>query len=676
MDIILPKPKKRPQKWLLFFGLGCWLASILAVGWFLWNWRNPQWPPDSRVAIGLFGTLALLGFFVLLVSLKRLIFGPDRFGAMVGLFLGLVPILLWPVAYIEMTWNAETGHDLPAMIQAPLTNASANVAEIEAMYRYPRRSKGEYLTLIDQGQPDDPQPILDEMDELIALQCEILEANLERVVYWVRGPLLGSSNRHLSGWAIGDGMASNDQPVSENDKRVISISTLNLLRSANSAPPALLVRGWGNYWGYDQEELRQRLSAGWSNLASKSVWNAVVSSNASEVAINDIDILSGPIVEYLLLQGDGAQFFQLVNATSPTEFQHVYQEAYGLSWSDTFEPFQAWLVSQNPLPADSNRLVSQPEPTPIVATINRLQQYSPAPNLTEGQWQSHLQEIASAHERHQAALSPGYRLTKTLASKTTVENSSETLPVAVANRPLLKQTEVTKTLVTDEESLYSYSSLADSIAYGVTEDFAFEATRSAAELARRGKKVREPLAIQALQDKVKTSLRQLGLLADPLYQIDQFAQQEPALESVTEQNQLLRITQVLRSPAIATENRVEFTIALEQDCLLSNLLLLDGSTPIREIAFANELQEDQWRLRQLENFEYRNGQRLSRSVANLEELSPTQRRSFRDELKSINVSVESLNQPMPTWMSQLRVAMLGWCITALVLAFGFALMRL
>ncbi len=613
--------------------------------------------PDQRWVIGFFGAMFLLGLGILVLSIKRILFGPDRFGAWTGLLVGLAPLFVWPYLFSEVYWRATVRQNLPNQwIVGPLAAVASNVADAEVHYRYPRRVKGERVTLIDRGEPEDAETLLASMDRHIESMCKELKAELELPVYWVRGKLLETNGQSFAGWAICE-----DQPVGTQltyvDRHEVAHATIGLLSEPTSLPPSLLVEGWAEYQSRDRADSRRRLL---DAIAQGSVpkLDEMIHPRWYGRSVEHTYIVGAPYVEFLIQKHGGAKFLQLYRNTSQASFPNDFLRVFETDWASEPSEFYTWLKEKHPeVPIEGKRSEDYVE-----TTRQRLSSIRLGGTVDKEEWNDLIQSAAPFFEaRSQLAPSSlDLRTTKAIVDSET-ESTNE----------VKRLSESTRLVFGDQQAWLSKSARAKSEAKAVAPGFAFEAIRQSGSLDRRGKVVESEADRKQLRETIAKELRDIQLTGDLIAALDQLNPNDGSMEVVSLTN--LGDFIVLEVATSKTQ-KASFRIDRRKDLLIveSDILYRDGGSS--SLKYGYELGDSIWTPRDIEGTLLEgDGTGIVMDTVFLK-MDPFQERSFIDELRAITLKEDEV--AIPLWLSMVRWIGIGWTSLACLMMALFGLLRL
>lgn len=654
------------------------MGSVLC---FVWLWRTYQWPPDYRWGVGTFGALALFGLLVAVFSIKRICLGPDRFGAWAGFLLGMLPLIFWPWWVSDLYWKATTRQSLPrGWTVDPVAAVGATLADAEAHYRYPRRIAGRKVTMIDGGQPSNPNPLVDAMDSHIESMCDLLKTKLDRAVYWVRGPLLGSTGQSLAGWAICDDPGEPYLPLRPIDLHEVAHATLSLLCEPDSDPPTILTEGWAEFQSQDRVEMRRKLLRTWDSPGEMPAWNRWIKPEWYGKSDGLVYVVGGPLVEFLLEAHGPKKFLQLYIQSRRAHFETTFEQIYGFPWGDLESTFHQWLVAREP-----NWKSHVPNANPKRASP--FEQVRAGPGIDPDRWSEIRDTLGSAVGAPGEATPEGAWMIQTVPG---AGNDGE----SKSSRKMVRSS-ITKAIVQEKELWFSENEgdHANRVVVVVPE-FAFEASRVDPLTPRRGCLVESPRKRRELRDRVLESLLHSLYLSNPSNvlrvstsgPIDVVQMHEDSegfdlvFQTQSQHGDPLRIRMKLSRDKGWNLEELEFfrrsvsdgLARSTEDSATSPSEPMSGWKAYRIERFRYEATDGGWKLVERVGSSPTGTTVETRSIASMDE---SQQRSFKDELRSIERAPCKDVPSMPNWLIAFRWGSLAWSLAAGTMGILFALFR-
>lgn len=667
-----PKPRRKPKKALLFSGVLCWLATLASIVFFAWLWRSYQWPPDYRWGLAIFGAMLFAGILVLLFSIKRIFFGPDRFSAMVGLVIGLLPLFLWPSLFADLFWRGTTRQNIyrgwhtdPAMF------VISNIADAEAHYRYQRRTAGELVTLIDRGEPEDCSEVLKQMDEHVKSMTGLLEAKLDRAVYWVRGQILGQQGVSLAGWAVcGEPDKANE--LSYIDNHEVAHAVIGLLCPVDSNPPTLIIEGWAEYHSRDRADKRLQLLQAYADSDATPTLEQMVDDTWYGRSYGPAYDIGGPLVEYLIETEGGPKFFRLYKESRRSNFSSVFKSIYGTDWASVEPNFRNWLHEKHP---DANITPRKLKPEEI-DTQKFLAEITLSSKVNRSDWESLSSPLFSNFEKR-------FQQTRGSIAIDTLIKSQQTEEQGAMN-PEGKSTSSVqvnrRVIVEEEEAWFADNTKTESFAMVHTPRATFRATRPPNSPQRKGVLIEEANEAKQLRDGIISFWRSYTLSSDLVFQLRRFKIEGFNVtidEIIPGQDSIILLATMEKG-----DSDVEFKAELDprHDYQMTRLTLVttDAKGSKEETSeWKYESSDEQMiRLKSLDMTVKQPDRSIEEIHQRFASMNQSQERSFKDELQSIEIQPSDGGTPMPEWLVSLRWFVMGWGITSFVMMILYGLLRL
>lgn len=648
---------RRPSRWLRCFSWMTWLVGVIAFGTFFYLWRTYQWPPDYRWVLGLGAALAITTLLLIAFAGWRILRGPDRFGAICGLVIGLIPSLFWPTYFAEIYWRAESRQSIPGpWLTGPIAMVASNIADAEVAYRYPRKEVGEHVTLIDQGDPENARALVDSMESHIQSLCRILKSDLHRPVYWVRGGLLGTRGKSFAGWAICD--SSIDSKVNQLDRHEVAHAVIHLMSEPTTHPPTLLVEGWAEYQSLEPEALHREMQRALEEGNLVTDIDELVSNSMYGRSILPMYVVGGTFVQYLIETFGGEKFFALYRDTSQERFKFDFERHMGQSWKACKLDFEQWLKTKVPVQAkaivDSNAIDSK---------LEFLNHIVLAKDVDAEDWANFVARSKEFYSKRQFvdSVSLGWELWKT---ETSVQEE-DTLPPR-------KSKESVRILLDDRQAWMGVQGRAESLAIVAAQGLNFEAHRQVGMIQRSGRVVHSPKDRKRLRTMVEDRLREHQLTGDWLHWMVRQESNHPHWEVVALRDLGDWIEMELDN---GKEDRFFAKVDTRKDMQMLEARWTKSSGDYHEWNYRYEYSNALWAIEHWEENQIE-GNAMTVALGDVEPLKESQQRSFLDELRSIEVADSNDTPDLPWWLLGWRMGMVAWSLMAVVCAFLFALFRL
>lgn len=247
MRRLLSLPALVALTWTAWLGLYALMASLVLL-------RVPH-PHFLPATLGL-ALLFLPAFALVLTGSWRLARGPRRRLALASLLVGTAPLLLF-AGHALYGLRAGLGRihrvDWPLKLLVPL---GESVMDLEARFRYPRRTVGRKVVMI--SAPMDPAEARRQvaaMDEHVERLESVLGLEVPARIHWARGPLMGMEGKAAYGLCMGSrpGTGPLDaEGLNSLDRHEVAHLVLEMHCGPRSQPPSILQEGWAqSHMGLD-----------------------------------------------------------------------------------------------------------------------------------------------------------------------------------------------------------------------------------------------------------------------------------------------------------------------------------------------------------------------------------------------------------------------------------------
>lgn len=350
-----------------------WIAVFASIALFTFFWRvgcfrpHPLWGVLSVV-------LTLTPMTWLAASaLRRIVCGPCRLRAFGWLLVGATPVV-WIGGYLAFQAQVESGHRGPT---APLRVAFlwvSTMADVEARWSYPRRTRGRIAVLIDDGRTPSPEKLVAQMDRHIQAMCDLLGQPVpEGELPWVRGSFLGFNRVAISSWAF-CGQDKDPGELTRLDRHEVAHTLITVLSDPDHNPPSLLSEGWAESQErgrdvqirYLAEKRKVGLAFSLEELVEPDMYRRG----------GAVYWQGGPVVLYLIQRYGPESFFRFYSAAREDSFFEDCQATLGDSWQTVEKDFWKWLEAEEELLAEAD--AKRPE----VAHVEL------APSVDPADWQA------------------------------------------------------------------------------------------------------------------------------------------------------------------------------------------------------------------------------------------------------------------------------------------------
>ena len=226
------------------------------------------------------------------------------------------------------------------------------MADIEARWSYPRRTRGRIAVLIDDGRTPSPERLVAEMDSHIQAMSDLLGQPVpERELPWVRGSFLGLNRMSILCWAL-CGQDENPGELTRLDRHEVAHTLITVLSDPDHSPPSLLSEGWAESQERDRNvqirylaekhkkgltfSLQELVGADMYRRGGPAYWEG------------------GPVVLYLIQRYGPETFFRLYSGSREDSFHEDCQATLGNSWQTVEEDFWKWLEAEDELLAEAD----------------------------------------------------------------------------------------------------------------------------------------------------------------------------------------------------------------------------------------------------------------------------------------------------------------------------------
>jgi hypothetical protein len=223
---------------------GAWLGAISLAAALT---ASRVWNPNPILPVGLSALMlaALLGLVI--AATVRLIRGPRRDRALVGLLVGTAPF--WFLAgHILMAmrpaFNRHVPPGWPSKLLLPLARP---LADLEARWFYPGRTRGKWVTMVG-ATAKDARAQVAAMDRHVEASLARLDQSATWPIVWYRGPLFGLRACAIFDMAIGSQVGMYPPPgadgLTDLDRHEVAHCVITQNYTGRSDPPRVLMEGW------------------------------------------------------------------------------------------------------------------------------------------------------------------------------------------------------------------------------------------------------------------------------------------------------------------------------------------------------------------------------------------------------------------------------------------------
>jgi hypothetical protein len=313
-----------------------WLLNLLVM-WALHHWRvmHPHFfPVLSLLLIQLAGAITLL-----VLALRRVVRGPDRVLALGWLLLGTTSLWLFAAHF---AYGARSLYVQHRALNTPVGMVSVSVASLAdfvARIHYPNRFEGRHAVMICSASAT-PGEQLATMDRHIERMEHLLHQTPETKIHWICGPIFGPAGWWPAGWyfqGIGICGAPGSVWPSAGEKHLRSVDYHEAAHYAienhcgpDCQAPCVLVEGWAeSQSGYEPGFIALRA---W-NHKQRGEFVSLRELTSEWYASVDWPVydFGGALVEYLLQEFGGEQFFELYAYCRRPTFAEDCQRILGVS---------------------------------------------------------------------------------------------------------------------------------------------------------------------------------------------------------------------------------------------------------------------------------------------------------------------------------------------------------
>ncbi|MFI5461486.1 MAG: hypothetical protein ACHRXM_39340 [Isosphaerales bacterium] len=392
---------------------GAWLGALgLAAALTASQVRNS----NPILPVGLSVLMLAAGIGLMIAATVRLIRGPRRDRALVGLLVGTAPF--WFLAgHIRMAMRpAFDPHVPPGWPSKVLLPLARPLADLEARWFYPERTPGKWVTMVG-ATAKDAKALVAAMDRHVEASLARLDQSATWPIVWYRGPLLGVGHCAIYDMAIGsqvglylDRAQRGADGLTDLDRHEVAHCVITRNCTARSDPPRVLIEGWAQadegysaealaYPAWDDHEhgrsltLRQLVAPDWYWYSGPAAY-----------------IQGAPLVNYLLRMYGPERFLKLYTTCQQATFEVDCRATLGIGLDELDAAF--W--------ADTEQLARRAGPH----ARRWLKGLKLAPGIDPAAWDSFLADYFAAAERLLAPYQH-IRLTTVLHSSSDAHENKE-----------------------------------------------------------------------------------------------------------------------------------------------------------------------------------------------------------------------------------------------------------
>ncbi len=262
--------------------------------------------------------------------------------SMVVLMLTVTP-LVWLGSFI---WSAAaTAHARGDLrLSSPIKAVAVwvgNWFEIEGRWRHPRVTEGRHVELFDDGDIENVEQLVADMDAHIEQMCEVLEQPLPKwKTAWVRGSLFGFHGRAIGLWAICN-RDTEDSDLTGLDRHEVAHTTITGLCTLEQYPPTVLSEGWAQSQSNDREQLiKEYFDYKTSGMIYS--FDEMISDRFYGRSTGPAYNHGGAMAVYLLERFGGKRFHELYGQVRRESFEEDVQRILDTSWQQLELDFANW----------------------------------------------------------------------------------------------------------------------------------------------------------------------------------------------------------------------------------------------------------------------------------------------------------------------------------------------
>ncbi len=337
-----------------------WSAWLGALGLAAALTAAEIWNPNPILPVGLSVLMFAAGLGLVIAAAVRLVRGPRRDRALVGLLLGTAPF--WFLAgHILMAMRPAFDRHVPpgwpTKVFSPLARP---LVDLEARWFYPERTPGKWVTMVG-ATAEDARAQVAAMDRHVEASLARLDQSATWPIVWYRGPIFGLRECAIYDMAVGSEVGQDlrgADGLTRLDRHEVAHCVITRNYTARSDPPRVLMEGWAQAnqgtpaeeladtaW-YDREQgrsltLRQLVAPDWYWFSGPAAYSQ-----------------GAPLVNYLLRVFGPERFLKLYTNCQQATFEVDCRSILGIGvdeldaafWADTEQiarragpPARAWL---------------------------------------------------------------------------------------------------------------------------------------------------------------------------------------------------------------------------------------------------------------------------------------------------------------------------------------------
>ena len=518
---------------------GAWLGTLGLSAALI---ASKVWNPNPILPLGL-PMLLLAALFGLVVSATvRLIRGPRRDKAFVGLLVGTAP-LWFVVGHVLMALRSGVDrHVPPGWPSKVLLPTARHLADLEARWFYPERTPGKWVTMVGATTKEAPAQVA-AMDRHVDALLARLHQPATWPIVWYRGPLLGQKAA-IYDMALGSEVGQfppEADGLTRPDRHEVAHCVITRNYTARSDPPRVLMEGWaranegtpaeelaGTAWSDNENgrrlTLRQLVAPDWYWYSGPAAYTQ-----------------GAPLVNYILRVYGPEAFLKLYTTCQQATFEADCRAALGIGLDEL--DAACW--------ADTEQIVRRSSPLARVW----LKSLKLAPDIDRAAWDAFLADYFAAAERL-LALYDHVRLTTVFRAYSAAHGDQ---PHFEQRQELLRSGRLARVRMTDKH---------DDLAYLATSDRSLEGRRTV-------RSPEEPWTIREVtRSSLEHSYRRAGnggmvLFRYPweLYDFGYSTDYEVVKLTSTTENGHRLVTLRLRSSPESNKQRHDYTFVFDADDL-------------------------------------------------------------------------------------------------------------
>ena len=325
---------------IIWLSIGCSWA-IAAV-----FWRFEHFRPHAVWATASISSIVIPTAWLFCLTIGRLRRGPDGLRAIGWFLVGATPVV-WSGAYLTDVAIRANARE-PLAFSTPLRCAAiwvSSVMDLEARWRYSRWTEGGHSILLDRGQTENAQHLVEQMDNHMRSMSELLGKPVpdERFM-WVRGSLLGQNSRAICTWAL-CGDEATPSRLTGLDRHEAAHTLITAMSGPDQDPPNVLIEGWAESQSNDRDDLIEAL---WSRQQDGQAYSLQELVDTDFYITNDGPVYweGGPVAIFLMERYGPEKFFELYSGVRRSTFHGDCYRILGNSWRDIDDQFWPWLEQE------------------------------------------------------------------------------------------------------------------------------------------------------------------------------------------------------------------------------------------------------------------------------------------------------------------------------------------